>query len=80
LFLFKSTIQNQQSSLRNLFLFPLMTDHFSLGTSSSLSAEGGTVLIEWGRDEECDSSSTIRWIVSKSGTMLRHRNCPPHES
>jgi hypothetical protein len=45
----------------------------------SLSAEGGTVLIEWTRPEECDSSSTIRWIVSKSGTILRHRHCPPHE-
>jgi hypothetical protein len=45
----------------------------------SLSAEGGTVLIEWVRPEECDSRSTIRWIVSKSGTVLRHRHCPPHE-
>jgi hypothetical protein len=45
----------------------------------SLSAEGGTFLIEWIRPEECDSSSTIRWIISKSGTVLRHRHCPPHE-
>jgi hypothetical protein len=45
----------------------------------SLSAEGGTVLIEWVRPEECDSRSTIRWIVSKSGVVLRHRHCPPHE-
>jgi hypothetical protein len=45
----------------------------------SLSAEGGTVLIEWVRPEECDSRSTIRWLVSKSGTVLRHRHCPPHE-
>jgi hypothetical protein len=45
----------------------------------SLSAEGGTVLIEWERGEECDSHSTIRWIVSKSGVVLRHRHCPPHE-
>lgn len=44
-----------------------------------LSADGGTVLIEWVRHEECDSRSTIRWIVSKSGTVLRHRHCPPHE-
>lgn len=44
-----------------------------------LSAEGGTVLIEWERSEECDSHSTLRWIVSKSGTVLRHRHCPPHE-
>ncbi len=45
----------------------------------SLSAEGGTVLISWDRPEECDSRSTIRWIVSKSGVVLRHRHCPPHE-
>ena len=45
----------------------------------SLSADGGTVLIEWVRPEECDSRSTIRWIISKSGTVLRHRLCPPHE-
>ena len=45
----------------------------------SLSADGGTVLIEWQRPEECDSSSTIRWIISKSGTILRHRHHPPHE-
>ncbi len=24
-------------------------------------------------------SSSIRWIVSKSGVVLRHRHCPPHE-
>ena len=45
----------------------------------SLSAEVGTVLIEWERPEECDSHSTIRWIISKSGVVLRHRHCPPHE-
>lgn len=43
-----------------------------------VSADEGTVLIEWGRPEECDSHSTIRWIVSKSGTVLRHRTTPPH--
>jgi hypothetical protein len=37
------------------------------------SMEGGTALIEWNRSEECDSSSTIRWMVSQSGTILRHR-------
>ena len=45
----------------------------------SLSADGGTILIEWARSEECDSRSTIRWIISKSGTVLRHRHEPPHE-
>lgn len=44
-----------------------------------LSAEGGTALIEWVRPEECDARSTIRWIISKSGTILRHRHEPPHE-
>ena len=44
-----------------------------------LSADGNTVLIEWGRGEECDGHSTIRWIISKSGTILRHRHTPPHE-
>lgn len=44
-----------------------------------LSADGGTGLIEWVRSEECDSSSTIRWIISRSGTVLRHRYEPPHE-
>lgn len=44
-----------------------------------LSAESGTVLIEWTRDEECDSSSTIRWIISKSGMVMRHRLEPFHE-
>lgn len=43
-----------------------------------LSAESGTALIEWVRNEECDSHSTIRWIVSKSGIVLRHRHEPPH--
>lgn len=44
----------------------------------TLSADGGTVLIDWRRPEDCDSRSTYRWIVSKSGTVLRHRDCPPH--
>ena len=44
-----------------------------------LSADGNTVLIEWGRGEECDGHSTIRWIISKSGTILRHRHTPPHD-
>lgn len=44
-----------------------------------VSADGGTVLIEWQRHEECNGASTIRWIVSKSGTVLRHRHEPPHD-
>lgn len=45
----------------------------------SLSADGGTVLIEWERPEECDGRSTIRWIISCSGNVLRHRHQPQHE-
>lgn len=45
----------------------------------SLSADKGTVLIEWRRPEECDSYSCVRWIVSKSGMVLRHRYTPYHE-
>ncbi len=40
----------------------------------TFSADRGTVLIEWKRSEECDSHSVIRWIVSRSGTVLRHRH------
>jgi hypothetical protein len=70
-----SRLHSPNIPLGDLFLFPLMTDHCSLGTSSSLSADGGTVLIEWERPEEGDGRSIIRWIVSKSGTVLRHRHC-----
>lgn len=40
----------------------------------SLSADKGTALIEWERNEECDSRSIISWMISKSGTVLRHRS------
>ena len=43
------------------------------------SADGGTSLIEWDRPEECDGRSTIRWIISKAGVVMRHRHTPPHE-
>jgi len=45
----------------------------------TLSEDKGTVLIEWRISQECDSHSTIRWIVSKKGTVLRHRDTPFHE-
>lgn len=45
----------------------------------SLSAGKGTVLIEWTRSEECDSSSTFRWLVAKNGTVLRHHDMEYHE-
>lgn len=44
-----------------------------------ISADKGTLLVEWVRPEECDSRSTIRWIITRSGTVLRHRHTPPHE-
>lgn len=39
-----------------------------------LSAENGTVLIEWQRGEDCDSRSIIRWMLGRTGTVLRHRD------
>jgi hypothetical protein len=44
----------------------------------SLSAEKGTVLIEWQRAEDaCDCYSTFRWMITKSGAVLRHHLDPP---
>jgi hypothetical protein len=37
------------------------------------SADGGTAMIEWQRSEDCDSRSTIRWLISRSGAVMRHR-------
>lgn len=45
----------------------------------SISADGGTILIEWERGEECDGHSVIRWMITKGGVVLRHRHTPPHE-
>jgi len=45
-----------------------------------LSADGGTALIEWRiRDTDacCGHRATVRWIISKSGTVLRHRHTTP---
>jgi hypothetical protein len=39
----------------------------------TLSADSTTAMIEWQRSEDCDSRSTIRWLISRSGTVLRHR-------
>lgn len=41
-----------------------------------LSADAGTALIEWVRREEFDSKSTFRWIISRAGNVLRHRERP----
>ena len=45
----------------------------------SLSAGKGTVMIEWTRGEECDSSSTFRWLITKGGIVLRHHDFEYHE-
>lgn len=44
-----------------------------------ISADGESILIEWDRPEECDGRSTIRWIINKSGSIMRHVHTPPHE-
>ena len=44
----------------------------------SRSDNGSTVLITWARPEDCDSASTIRWIISKKGTVLRHHEAAEH--
>lgn len=42
-----------------------------------LSADLGTVLIEWRLDDGCCGvNTTLRWIVSKNGHVLRHRHSP----
>ena len=45
----------------------------------TLSQDKGTVYVEWQIPQECDGRSTIRWIISKSGTVLRNRETPFHE-
>lgn len=40
----------------------------------TVSADLGTALVEWERGEECDGRSMIRWIIGRSGTVLRHRS------
>lgn len=42
-----------------------------------ISADRGTVLIEWIRYEECDGHSKLHWIISKDGKVLRHRTTAP---
>jgi len=39
-----------------------------------LSADEGTALIEWDRLEKGGLRSTCRWVVSRGGTVLRHRH------
>ena len=42
-----------------------------------LSADEGTALIEWDRLEKGGLRSTCRWVVSRAGTVLRHRHRSP---
>jgi hypothetical protein len=44
-----------------------------------ISEDKGTVLIEWQCPGDCDVRTTIRWIIGKSGAVMRHRHTPPHE-
>jgi hypothetical protein len=46
-----------------------------------LSADGGTALIEWviiDTDACCDHRATMRWMISKSGHVMRHRHTTPN--
>ena len=47
--------------------------------SITMSADGGTVIIQWIRREDGDSASKLSWKVSKKGTVLRHHHLPPNE-
>jgi hypothetical protein len=45
-----------------------------------LSADGGTALIEWriiDTDACCGHRATMRWMISKSGHVMRHRHTTP---
>lgn len=46
-----------------------------------LSADGGTALIEWGiidTDACCGHRATMRWMISRSGHVMRHRHTTPN--
>ncbi len=46
-----------------------------------LSADGGTALIEWviiDTDACCGHRATMRWIISRSGHVMRHRHTTPN--
>lgn len=46
-----------------------------------LSADGGTALIEWAiidTDACCGHRATMRWMISKSGHVMRHRHTTPN--
>jgi hypothetical protein len=46
-----------------------------------LSADGGTALIEWvimDTDACCGHRATMRWMISRSGHVMRHRHTTPN--
>ena len=50
------------------------------GPKVILSADGGTALIEWrilDTDACCGHRATVRWIISRSGAVMRHRHTTP---
>lgn len=50
------------------------------GPKVILSADGGTALIEWSiidTDACCGHRATMRWMISKSGHVMRHRHTTP---
>jgi hypothetical protein len=50
------------------------------GPKVILSADGGTALIEWrilDTDACCGHRATVRWIISQSGSVMRHRHTTP---
>lgn len=52
------------------------------GPKVSLSADGGTALIEWriiDTEACCGHTATVRWMISKSGNIMRHRHTTPNE-
>lgn len=42
-----------------------------------MSAKDKTALIEWAKTDDYFGDSTMRWIVSRDGEVLRHRYQPP---
>lgn len=71
----KGTIPEEQEYAFDEFLQELD------GPRVILSADKGTALIEWEiRDTDacCDHKATVRWIIGKSGAVMRHRHQTPN--
>ncbi|WP_050029710.1 hypothetical protein [Verrucomicrobium sp. BvORR034] len=46
-----------------------------------LSADGGTAMVEWSiidTDACCGHQATLRWLISRSGHIMRHRHTTPN--